>query len=60
MGDFLRSFGVCLALAVVVLVMVAPPAWALVSNPLPGPGLGILAGAAVVAALVIAKLWRGK
>jgi len=37
-------------------VLMPEPAWALVV--VPGPAAGILAGGAIIGALVIAKWWR--
>ncbi len=60
MWKFLRTCGVDLAIAVIALtVLITEPASALVS--VPGPaGAGVLAGAAIIGAIVIAKLWRRK
>ncbi len=61
MWNFRRTRGVDLAIAVVALtVLTTQPAWALESPPMPGPAAGILAGAAIIGALVIAKWWRRK
>ena len=58
MWRFLRTRGVDLPIAVIALTaLVTEPAWAVV---LPGPPAGGLAGAAIVGAIVIAKLWRRK
>ncbi len=59
MSKFLKSRGVDLAITAIALTALMPePAWALAG--LPAPATGVLAGAAVVVALVIAKLWRRK
>ena len=59
MWRFLRTRGVDLPIAVMALTaLVTEPAWAV--GPLPGPATGGLAGAAIVGAIVIAKLWRRK
>ena len=57
MWKFLKTRGVDLAIAVIALSALMPePAWALVT--VPGPAVGGLAGAAIIGAIVIAKLWR--
>ncbi len=57
MWNFLKTHRVDLAIATIGLtVLMTGPAWAGVV--LPGPAAGLLAGAAVVGALVIAKWWR--
>ncbi len=59
MSKFLKTRGVDLAIVVVALTALMPePAWA--GGVLPGPAAGGLAGAAIVGAIVIAKLWRRK
>lgn len=60
MWRFLKARGVDLAIVVVALTaLMTEPAWS--GIPMPGPAAGgVLAGAAVVGALVIAKLWRRK
>ncbi len=59
MWRFLRTRGVDLPIAVIALTaLVTEPAWA--TGILPGPAVGGLAGAAIVGAIVIAKLWRRK
>ncbi len=60
MRNFLKTRGVDLAIVVVALTALMPePAWA--GTIVPGPAAGgVLAGAAVVGALVIAKWWRRK
>ena len=59
MWRFLRTRSVDLPIAVIALTaLVTKPAWALA--PLPGPAAGGLAGAAIIGAIVIAKLWRRK
>ncbi len=61
MWNFLKSRGVDLAIVVVALTALMPePAWAGVVPVLPAPAAGILAGAAIIGAIVIAKLWRRK
>ncbi len=57
MWRFLRARGVDLAIAVIAFTtLAADPAWA--GRMVPGPAAGGLAGAAIVGAIVIAKLWR--
>ena len=59
MWKFLKTRGVDLAIAVIALIaLMTEPASALV--PMPGPAAGGLAGAAIIGAIVIAKLWRRK
>ena len=59
MRNFLKTFGVSGSIATIALVaLVAEPAWALA--PVPGPIAGGLIGAAIVGALVLAKIWRRK
>ncbi len=59
MRRFLKTRGVDLAIVVVALIALMPePAWAGV--PVPAPAVGILAGGAIIGAIVIAKLWRRK
>ncbi len=59
MWRFLRTRSVDLPIAVIALTaLAANPAWA--GFPVPGPVAGSLAGAAIVGAIVIAKLWRRK
>ncbi len=59
MWRFLKTRGVDLAIAVVALTaLMAEPAWA--TAPVPGPAAGGLAAAAIIGAIVIAKLWRRK
>ncbi len=59
MWKFLKSRGVDLAIAAIALTALMPEsAWAF--NGLPGPAAGGLAGAAIIGAIVIAKLWRRK
>ena len=60
MRGFLRTRGVDLPIAVIALTaLVTEPAWATIVLPGPAAG-GVLAGAAIVGAIVIAKLWRRK
>ncbi len=57
MWNFLKTRGVDLAIAIIGLtVLMTVPAWA--GEVLPGPAAGLLVGAAVLGALVIAKWWR--
>ena len=59
MSKYLKTRGVDLVIAVVALTaLMAEPAWA--GRPVPAPAVGILAGAAIIGALVIAKWWRRK
>ena len=59
MRRFLKTRGVDLVIAVVALIALMPePAWA--GEPVPAPAAGILAGAAIIGAIVIAKWWRRK
>ena len=59
MWNFLKTRGVDLAIATIGLTaLMTGPAWATIV--LPGPAAGGLAGAAIVGAIVIAKLWRRK
>ncbi len=59
MWRFLKSRGVGLAIVVVALTaLMTEPAWAGVT--VPAPAVGILAGGAIIGAIVIAKLWRRK
>ena len=57
MWKFLKTRGVDLAIAAIALTaLMTEPAWA--GLIIPGPAAGGLAGAAIVGAIVIAKLWR--
>ena len=59
MRRLLKTRGVDLVIAVVALIPLMPePAWA--GEPVPAPAAGILAGGAIIGAIVIAKLWRRK
>ncbi len=59
MRRLLKTRGVDLVIAVVALISLMPePAWA--GRPVPAPAVGILAGGAIIGAIVIAKLWRRK
>ena len=59
MWQFLRNPGVNLAVTAIALTALSStPAWALVT--VPGPAAGGIAGAAIIGALVIAKLLRRK
>ena len=61
MWNFLKTRGVDLAIAAIALIaFMSGPAWALIGNDVPGPGVGLFVGGAIVGALVIAKWWRGK
>ncbi len=58
---FLKARGVDLPIAVIAFTtLAADPAWAGIGGRLPGPAAGVLAGAAIIGAIVIAKLWRRK
>ncbi len=59
MWRFLKTRGVDLAITAIALTALMPePAWAFTA--LPAPAVGIIAGAAIIGAIVIAKLWRRK
>ncbi len=59
MERFLKTRGIDLAVVVFALTALMPePAWA--GPPVPAPAAGILAGAAIIGAIVIAKWWRRK
>ncbi len=59
MWRFLKTRSVDLAITAIALTALMPePAWA--GLPIPAPAVGILAGGAIIGALVIAKLWRRK
>ncbi len=59
MWNFLKTRGVDLAVVTIGLtVLMTGPAWALFV--VPGPAAGILAGGAIIGALIIAKWWRRK
>ena len=59
MWKILKSRGVDLAITAIALTALMPePAWA--GEPVPAPAAGIIAGAAIIGALVIAKWWRRK
>ncbi len=61
MWRFLKTRGVDLAIVVVALTaLMTEPAWAGENMKLPAPAVGILAGGAIIGALVIAKWWRRK
>ena len=60
MWKFLKTRGADLTITVVALsALTSQPAWAQVID-MPGPAAGILAGAAIIGALVVAKWWRRK
>ncbi len=60
MWKILKSRGVDLAIVVVALTaLMAEPAWAQPVE-MPAPAVAILAGVAIIGAIVIAKLWRRK
>ena len=57
MWNFLKTRSVDLAIiAIALTALMTGPAWAL--QLMPGPAAGGLAGAAIIGALIIAKLWR--
>jgi len=59
MWNFLKIHGVELVIVAIALTaLIATPAWAGVR--VPGPAAGLLAGGAIIGALVIAKWWRRK
>ena len=59
MWYFLKNLFTILPLAALVLITgVTAPAWATVAPGMPVWGAGGIAGAAIIAALIIAKLWR--
>ena len=59
MWRFLKARAIDLAIAVSAFTtLAADPAWAGIT--VPGPVAGGLAGAAIIGAIVIAKLWRRK
>jgi len=64
MWNFLKTRGVDLAVVTIGLtVLMTGPAWAgfiTLGPTVPGPAAGILAGAAIIGAIVIAKWWRRK
>jgi len=61
MWNFLKTRGVDLAITAIALTALMPePAWATTAGNLPGPAAGILAGAAIIGAIVVAKWWRRK
>ena len=63
MWNFVKNRGVDLAIATIGLtVLMTGPAWAQLHDEpvLPGPPAAGLAGAAIIGAIVIAKLWRRK
>ncbi len=61
MWNFLKTRGVELVIAAIALTaLIATPAWAGGGIMVPGPAAGILAGGAIIGALVIAKWWRRK
>ena len=62
MWNFLKTRGVDLAIVGIALTALMPEtAWAGASIVAPGPAVGgLLAGAAIISVLVIAKWWRRK
>ena len=61
MRKFLRARAVDLPMAVIAFTaLAADPAWAGSEILLPASAAGGLAGAAIVGAIVVAKLWRRK
>ena len=61
MWNFLKTRGVDLAITAIALtVLMTEPAWATTAPAMPGSGGGILAGAAIIGAIVVAKWWRRK
>lgn len=59
MQKFLKSRGFDVAIASITLtVLTTTPAWAGVT--IPAPAAAILAGGAIIGAIVVAKLWRRK
>ena len=52
-----RSFDLAITVAALS-ALTATPAWAV--GEMPGPAAGLLAGGAIIGAIVIAKLWRRK
>ncbi len=61
MWRFLKTRGVDLAITAIALTALMPePAWAGLIIKLPAPAAGILAGGAIIGAIVIAKWWRRK
>ncbi len=60
MWNFLKTRGVDLAITAIALTaLMSEPAWAVIVAPGPAVG-GLLAGAAIISVLVIAKWWRRK
>ena len=61
MWNFLKTRGVDLTITAMALTaLMTGPAWATAAPPLPGPGAGLLAGAAIIGAIGIARWWRRK
>ncbi len=61
MWKILKSRGVDLVIVVVALTaLMTEPAWAGTIAKLPAPAVGMLAGGAIIGAIVIAKWWRRK
>ena len=59
MWKYLKTRGVDLAITAIALTaLMTEPAWAVVT--VPAPAVGILAGAAIIGAIVLAKWWRRK
>ncbi len=61
MQNFLKTRGVGLAITAIALTaLMTEPAWAGTFLGLPAPAVSGLVGAAIIGAIVIAKLWRRK
>ncbi len=61
MWKILKTRGVDLAITAIALTaLMTEPAWAGELAKLPAPAVGILAGGAIIGAIVIAKWWRRK
>lgn len=59
MRKFLKTRGVDVAITTIgTTALMTGPAWA--GTLVPGPAAGLLAGGAIIGALVIAKWWRRK
>ena len=55
----IRGADVAIA-AIAVTALMTEPAWASLEPELPGPAVGILAVAAVIGAILVARWWRRK